>query len=170
MRAAQRVLQQKARRQPPRLRPAPNGRGGCAVCRCGLEAEQVALLRPVERMEPVAPQTGRSGPAAPDRGGGAVTEQTRAHQHAGVVVEIKRRRADFHRDARYRCLGPCCEQMAGGPQRRNRRTATETHQIVQNRVAAQTQLLRHITGDAGHRYPVQVHRNSASSWSGRSSA
>jgi len=136
----------------------------------GLEPEHVAFFRPMERAESVTSQAGRTRPAAPNRGGCTVAEQACAHQHAVVIVEIKRRGADLHRHARHHSLWLRSHQVTGGAQGWDGRSATQADQIVQDRVAAQAELLRHIAGDAGTQIAGAGAQESASSWSGRSSA
>ena len=82
----------------------------------GLEPEHVAFFRPMERAESVTSQAGRTRPAAPNRGGCTVAEQACAHQHAVVIVEIKRRGADLHRHARHHSLWLRSHQVTGGAQ------------------------------------------------------
>ena len=104
-----------------------------------LEAKQIAFLRQVERAESVAAERGRPRPAAPDGGGGAVAEQAGADQHAVVVIEVERRRADLHRHAGDDGLGLRGQQVTGRPQRRDRRAAAQADQVVQDGVRPQAQ-------------------------------
>ena len=134
------------------------------------EAEQVAFFRPVQGAEAMAPQARRPRLAAPDGGGGAIAEKAGAHQHAMVVIEIKRGRANFHRHAGDHRLRPGGQQVTGRPQHRNRRPAAQAHQIVQDGVAPQSELFGDITGHAWTKVAGAGAEKSASSCSARRSA
>jgi len=70
-----------------------------------LEPELVAVRRLVMRVEAEGAQSSRTWLGPPDRGRGAVAEETGADQNAGIVVEVKCRGADLDGHAGNRGCG-----------------------------------------------------------------
>ena len=114
-----------------------------------LEAEFVALDREVERVESEAAQRVRARRGAPDARGGAVAEEAGADDDAGIVVEVKCRRAHFDRDARDGGAGLGGEQVAGGAKRGNRGAAAKTDEVLQENIGAEAEQLCDVAGEAG---------------------
>ena len=112
------------------------------------EAEFVAIGGPMERLKIKRAETGGPGRGTPEGGGGTVGKKTGADNHAGVVIEKEDGRADFDGDAGDGGAGLRGEHVTRGPQRGNRGAATETDEILENRIGAQAELFGNVTGES----------------------
>jgi len=78
----------------------------------------------------------------------AVPEQTRADEHPGVIVKVKRRAAYLHAHRQNSSASPGRQQRFRGPQVRQRRAATLTDQIQGQDVMPESKPFAHVTGQA----------------------
>lgn len=108
------------------------------------KADLLALFGPMQRAKVGSSPLTMGGRALPESRGGAITEQTGAHDHAGIVIQIKSGGAYFDGD---RC--------DGGIRVRRKKAGSSVHgwysgattqasHVVEKRVAAQADLLREV--------------------------
>lgn len=115
------------------------------------EPDLLAIFRLVDGLKILEAMLGAvvAGGRSPDGGAGAITKQTEADEHAGIVIHVKRGGANLHgddRDSRFR-IGT--EISLSAAKRRDGGTAAKAYEVLKIDVVSHAELFRQMAGDAG---------------------